>query len=145
MNINIKELRIGNLIMSDLNEPSRVTAIYKNSIECQFDETGWKSVFNPKSIPFTEEWLFRFGFEKMKISREAWDFSIKGDVDGLKFKDEIFFTLETIDYTFKWDDKNREFYLNDNRIDDFCCVHQLQNLYFALTGKELELQDNATN
>jgi len=71
-------------------------------------------------IPLTEEWLLKFGFEN-------WDKN-------------------------KWVDSNSVLTISKND-DNFLClinqrdvdilyVHQLQNLYFALTGKELTLKDN---
>lgn len=63
-----------------------------------------------KPIPITEEWLLKFGFE-------GWDI----DNYTLILTNGNFFKLECLDPI-----ATNIFY-----------VHQLQNLYFALTGKEL--------
>jgi hypothetical protein len=83
--------------------------------DCSFNEC------NP--IPLTEEWLLKFGFEK-KGQLYTKDFF--GDYIGVDVKD---FSIGT--YAF-------------GRIahapqPTFMNVHQLQNLYFALTGEELTI------
>lgn len=71
-----------------------------------------------KPIPLTEEWLVKFGFVK--------DYS--GWQNGIR-----------IEY-----DKERQSYVLDTDGNDYLQsplikhVHRLQNLYFALTGEELE-------
>lgn len=74
-----------------------------------------------KPIPLTEEWLFKFGFKKKYKSYEKCDFTfLQGGFDKLAYK------LTIIENTPKY-------------------VHQLQNLYFALTGDELSLKNNSNN
>ena len=68
-------------------------------------------------IPLTEEWLIKFGFES------SCD-------DG---------------YSCDWDYKKiticeQESFIEDTTGVEIKHVHQLQNLYFALTGEELEIQ-----
>ena len=63
-------------------------------------------------ILITPEWLERFGFEKKPIHWE-------GAIDLMADGDEWNFESGYIDINIKY-------------------VHQLQNLYYALTGKELE-------
>ena len=67
-----------------------------------------------KPIPLTEEWLLKFGFKQNK-EYKYWEFG--------KFIIDQNFTLCDIDIkvTIKY-------------------VHQLQNLFFALTEKELEIK-----
>ena len=69
--------------------------------------------FNP--IPLTEEWLLKFGFKKIS---EIGDYSNGNMTVILAISNKI--------YTLK-----------RKRINH---VHQLQNLYFALTGEELTLK-----
>ena len=70
-------------------------------------------------IPLTEEWLLNFGFKK----------------DGSEF------SIYEYRYTVYLSNKNY-FYLCDNKkvLTIMYNVHQLQNLYFALTGEELEIK-----
>ena len=70
-----------------------------------------------KPIPITEEWLLRFGFE---------------DTGCLRFKKGIWDVAFMSDSTiyFRFDKQN---------IAELKHVHQLQNLYQALTGEDLTL------
>lgn len=70
-------------------------------------------------IRINEEWLLNFGFEK---TIESFDLIYKKG----KFIINLDFIMYDIDMIVK---------LN--------YVHQLQNLYFVLTGEELKLRDNA--
>jgi len=73
-------------------------------------------------IPLTEEWLLKFGFENLSLTPKF---------DGSK-----------CNFTFYWEVD--EIVLRENYEDIFITrisyVHQLQNLYFALTGEELEIK-----
>lgn len=69
-------------------------------------------------IPLTEEWLLKFGFEKE---------------DGV-FSKGIF---EVVQLRRGIDLRERFEFVSHNFNPDLDYVHQLQNLYFALTGKEL--------
>ena len=68
-----------------------------------------------KPIPLTEEWLLKFGFSKYGRLNTNDNFKLIYDYD-----------LST-------------FYLDDIGLE-LKHVHQLQNLYFALTGKELTIK-----
>ena len=71
-----------------------------------------------KPIELTEEWLIKFGFKKMNY----------------KLLNKIVFYSETWDIEFS----DNEFYMPDIGIV-VKYVHQLQNLYFALTNEELSI------
>jgi hypothetical protein len=66
-------------------------------------------------IPLTEEWLLKFGF-KIDKQHEC-DFASIG-VFTISFRDNFFYDYTNLKY-----------------------VHQLQNLYFALTGEELTIKE----
>lgn len=74
--------------------------------------------FDVEPIPLTEEWLERFGFENRNRDYFKGSFCVQ-------YADRIF-------------DHNNIFFFgyNGNSIE-IKYVHQLQNLYFALTGEEL--------
>jgi|DEB0MinimDraft_10_1074344.scaffolds.fasta_scaffold03054_9 hypothetical protein len=79
-------------------------------------------------IPLTEEWLEKFGFEKV---------TDKDNVYGRHF-----YRLNQVDIFWDLDDGGwLPFGFNVSNSVDFCYVHQLQNLYFALTGEELEIKE----
>jgi hypothetical protein len=74
-----------------------------------------------KPIPLTEEWLVRFGFEKSA------------------FNENVYSNKSII-----LDKRKLGWLLCDNSIDNLKHikhVHQLQNLYFALTQEELTLNE----
>jgi len=118
------ELRIGNWVMDDDEsyEIFQVASIEKGEEETEgmyFINGGWIDDVLP--IPLTEEWLLKFGFEKddpFFTNMDSYSFN------GLTmefYKKECQFHYQGADIEFKY-------------------VHQLQNLYFALTGEELEIK-----
>jgi hypothetical protein len=79
-------------------------------------------------IPLTEEWLLKFGFTV--------DQQLNGSgaiINGFK--------IWKGDSWECWNYSTNKEWIDDNEIYvDLFFVHQLQNLYFALTGKELTLK-----
>jgi len=70
-------------------------------------------------IPLTEEWLLKLGFERLPNTM-TYNYSSKcGSVSVFKMPNGNFFA---------------DGFIKDVRLKS---VHQLQNLYFALTGEEL--------
>lgn len=121
------ELRIGNLfIEKHCGETITVESISKERIGFSGEFYGkWQA----EPIPITEEWLLRFGFDKGE------EYYLNKNLDS---KEGIF---EKMCY----DLQNKEFTINCNNYDGYCVeveyIHQLQNLYFALTGEELKLNE----
>lgn len=110
--MNEKELMIGNWVNH-------------KSINIQLNRTDFcDNTFlrNIKPIPLTSDLLVKFGFEKRKDGRLRWYQKNDIDIDVELYKDgrAAFFT-----------------YTNLDKEITVASVHQLQNLYFALTGKEL--------
>lgn len=120
MELKANELRIGNLI--EINAPITNKIIVVDVYHISELKKN-KDFFKP--IPLTEEWLFKFGFEKRK---ERDNFYYFGFGKNPITKDWIL----CLKY-FK--DENIFFFMNGFHIIKY--VHQLQNLYFALTNKEL--------
>jgi hypothetical protein len=78
-------------------------------------------------IPLTEEWLLKFGFEKKYDTFEFNGLNVDGCVVHFSFdKWASEYEIENCDYT--------------EVPSDIQHVHQLQNLYFALTGEELTIK-----
>jgi len=122
------ELRIGNWVKHNSEWCYRGEEVYK----FQWNETDWyalgeSTLFleNIEPIPLTEEWLIKFGFEKLWY-----------DDNGMKLP---YYRLNQNDYVF---DLDYEFCAtrDDAGYIYLKSVHQLQNLYFALTGDELEIK-----
>ena len=104
------ELRIGNWIDEQGIENQVTDLTWRHG---EFETNGTMLV-ECEPIPLTEDWLKRFGWEKSKESSYFWEdnnFTIWFDDYGLYI----------------------ESYIGKLRIKH---VHQLQNLYFALTGEE---------
>jgi hypothetical protein len=116
------ELRIGNWVDQPNEGVAKVTSIL-NNLQIR-TETGYVDKYC-KSIPLTEEWLLKFGF---KINRQT-----KEDNNIWRCNwTEGYFEVEQIIGFFLWD--------NHCYGTEIKYVHQLQNLYFALTGEELDIK-----
>lgn len=117
--MNVKDLRIGNIIKDrGSNIPYFILGAnkFKNIIE-------WDSLFEYEPIPLTEEWLLKFGFHK---HNNAW---VQDDFN--ENNNRFYFSI--------WSDTDEDFRYNSSEFDvELNYVHQLQNLYFALTNKELK-------
>jgi hypothetical protein len=78
-----------------------------------------------KPIPLTEEWLLKFGFScEAKIGGDEIEFRV------------YHFDVLTFNTNHGWWYKCQP--MNDTPLE---YVHQIQNFYFALTGKELNQQE----
>ena len=123
------DLRIGNYVifksiqMVTLNqngkyenyeEPHQLHQIQISSNDFEYIEKG-QSEYRP--IPLTEEWLLKFGAKELKPKRGF-------------LKD---FVLKTV--RIELSNSGNFYYKNSGFILE--SVHQLQNLYFSLTRKEL--------
>ena len=112
------ELRLGNYITTEyLNKSTfKVISIHSDRIYFESVRENFKSdtiQIYIKPIPLTEEWLLMFGFDKA--------------VNGWWSSDEIF------SY------RDGYFGFGVDRHTKIQHVHELQNLYFALTGEELTI------
>lgn len=106
------EIRIGNWVKFEHGNG------YEEIVQFKFD--NWKYFYGTTTtpIPLTEEWLIKFGFEGNIIAVNDLWIEHDGDVG---------------------------YYLADDHsigvgMDYIKYVHQLQNLYFALTGEELTIK-----
>ena len=115
------ELRIGNWVKYE----GRHFQMYVIAKDLPFLDTmefgdgvvEWKDI---EPIPLTEEWLIKFGFEK------GGNWFDEGGMIELKEKEDAYVMLEDSYY---------------HCSQDLFYVHQLQNLYFALTGQELQADE----
>jgi hypothetical protein len=86
-------------------------------------EIDFCSFFEP--IPLTEEWLLKFKFKKDLDG--SFVFGLISVFKDKRLKQNVYIYTEDIN-------EGRWVVINDLKLQ---YVHQLQNLYFALTGEEL--------
>jgi hypothetical protein len=112
------ELRIGNYV-DCYKKRHNEKFIEVESIELysiNYDFCGYY-VCDLIPIPITEDWLLKFGFEK------------DSDLVNSLCKSGIWFNVKNMEAT----------YLS-HKLRKINYVHELQNLYFALTGEELTIK-----
>lgn len=94
-----------------------------------------------KPIPLTEEWLLKFGFEKWTWCDDCAFISLFfGDSLHCRYYDDVWHIKRMKvgrDDRGVYGKTEGKYILPKGKIK---YVHQLQNLYFALTGQELELK-----
>ena len=121
--MNANELRIGNIVNPLC--PAIVKSLSSIENECCCKKIAEESVLingiilslnDIEPIPLTEEWLLHFRFKYYR----SWNYwQIKGQ------------------HRLKVHSSNIGFYFRERFHFEIQHVHQLQNLYFALTGEEL--------
>ena len=118
------ELRIGNWVTFDgtpLGVDVSDSPVKMDSKMFHAVIHGFKG-YDPFGIPLTEEWLVKFGFKEICLAMNS-----------------RWFELENIKiYNHREYDDNEDLIYFDNTFIQ--CVHDLQNLYFALTREELTLK-----
>jgi hypothetical protein len=112
-----EELRIGNLVQDDYGQIKVVNSIDFNpdrldyTISFPFGDYEEVGLLTP--IPLTEEWFINFG-----LHQGTWGYYHKNGF-VISVERQVYFGEEEV-----W-------------IAELNYVHQLQNLYFTLTGEEL--------
>lgn len=120
------ELRIGNWVRHynswSYRQPDQGPFL---EFDFQWDDRDWYGVGEAcmeidkiEAIPITPEWLKKFGFEYEKQTVGGWE----------RWENK---RIKLLDKKFTWGIGEYSPYIQ--------YVHQLQNLYFALTGEELQL------
>jgi hypothetical protein len=110
-----KELRIGNVIFS--KETQEIQKIVGITLEnpfidaITFDYTNYDEI---EPVPLTEDWLLKAGFDHREFSFDKGSFYLMKRTG----KSEYLYQAHTNRFQVKY-------------------VHQLQNLYFAVTENEL--------
>jgi len=128
------ELRIGNYVKSNDVNMAPYFTVTASFLKQNENEMSW--FIDP--IPLSQNWLEKLGFEKNKDNR--W---MRGKSRYAIFYFEYYATGEDncmwrIEYHDT--DYGRNEYKDCNQWGDVIkYVHQLQNLYFALTGEELTI------
>lgn len=133
--VDIKELRIGNIVkcyssLYKKNKPFEVSQILVDNIELIDTDESFEILYDMlDGIPLTEELLLKCGFTK-----EYYGFSC--DIVELSYgrflcnddtdKDNLFLSINNAEYTISG--------------VSLKYLHQLQNMYFYLTGNELDVK-----
>lgn len=121
-----KELRIGNWINDGYSD--RKVKIDDFANECIFFPETPMQKWSP--IELTEEWLERFGFTK--VNHKGFNGYLSGNCELIyNIESKQMFSFNEVDGSV-W---------NLTRV---IFIHQLQNLYYALTGEELKYSLNST-
>ena len=109
------ELRIGNYYVDIDNKLSSISGyeLHQFTIKENTDNLG---VMEYQPIPLTEEWLLKFGFENNKLEANHNDIIYYSRLNNIGIKGMLGMV----------------------KVSQCIYVHQLQNLYFALTNKELK-------
>lgn len=116
------ELRIGNWVNSQFGGIQQVVDVMCDGVNTlKYDGINYEFI---DPIPLTEEWLLKFGFEYNDYYK---NYKIKADIyyHSVKLDDGVWC------YNNDYSDAGCYF------ISEIEYVHQLQNLYFALTQTEL--------
>lgn len=122
-----QELRIGNLVCYN-GEVAKVKQITKHKIGYHTKpyEMGmnYARLCEIKPIPITEEWLTKIGFVKRIYSDKIFAY-------GEEMLSTVYFIESTM----------IDIRTEDNNATILCKhLHQLQNAYYLVTGKELEIK-----
>lgn len=134
----VQDLRIGNLILDIDGNIGKVTHISETSIKVDNANIGFSDL-SLKPIPITEEWLLRFGFEKNDNGFTFIKYIRKMKI-GLPPNERIIGAGHRFLFTFRTNvDQIKANGISVKMEKRIQYIHQLQNLYFALTGEELKL------
>ena len=136
----IHDLKCGNILNYDTAEGEILPTVidWQDLKWLTEDPKGFNLVHSP--IPLTEEWLLKFGFIKQK-STYIKTYSKRNE------KSKIWFSLreasEHQDYNKLHFREPKKWWTFDNNYHSIKIeyVHQLQNLYCALTQTELQLTE----
>lgn len=145
------ELRLGNYVLGESSYGDlliQINGITSTSIHGVASISGLSvsgmTADEVKPIPLTEEILLKCGFESVEGDGERYNpddeckniFEYRLDV-GIFYRDLIcrpalgwYVFIQNADLERKWDLRSKDIYF----------LHELQNLYFAITGKELEVK-----
>jgi hypothetical protein len=129
--IQASELRIGNWLKREAQPEGFLVDAGTIS---RISHSG---VRDEEPIPLTEEWLIRFGFEKICDDVYSIPLPNGNGVDLVLEWGECCVKRNHVGKEKKQGDKNPYDYAYIKALKH---VHQLQNLYHALTGSELEVK-----
>jgi hypothetical protein len=130
--IKASELRIGNFVIwnsDDHTEHAKIAMIAREEVAFSCGDAGL--INEIEGIPLTNEWLTKLAFRR----KEKFEFYL----ELLAIEDSVVNGWVVCQF----DQVDGKGHILQNLSIRY--VHQLQNLFFALTGKELILQTNKNN
>lgn len=125
-----KELRLGNWIY--ISEKGEYQIDHPHDLEELWD----RDFEDCCGIVLTEEWLLKFGFElhpKNNFHIDLYVIKIKPDTEN-----QLIISIGFKDKSWNMFNGINDAWCNTLNINKIKYVHQLQNLFFALTGEELQ-------
>lgn len=124
-----QELRIGNLVQDRKGNICKVEALEKDDIKAY---AGALTSLPLEPIPLTKEWLERFGFNyRLGNNGNLPCYKKQFNSKNITIARWKIHDIDLVDY---------QIWIDTLDITKINYVHQIQNLYFSLTGKELELK-----
>ena len=133
--VKTQELRIGNwvYVLKADSDPVRIGDDYNIYLDRDYSP-----------IPLTEDWILKFGFElyeyhlndKMSDNPDFIYLSYKMELDGKRY----YYTITNTEFD-DWQFCVKVEWAEEMLIASCQYIHQLQNLYFALTKTELTLKE----
>ena len=128
-NLTATELRIGNWVFSkETNNIQKITGLTEDIPFIDSITFDYQNYDEIEPIPLTEEWLLKFGFEKDGYNCEK-PFFFYFEKNGIRINNYYGYFLDNPN-----ERVGKRLFIKH--------VHQLQNLYFALTGEELTIKEN---
>ena len=132
----VNELRVSNFVLIDRELIGIVSEIRSNHAKVIYEGGVNENISSRLSliefirlypIPLTEEWLEKFGFEKRDLTNyNRWVY------DDFEIEDQGKYFAKVI-----WSESCPH---TTHFIGHHQYIHQLQNLYFVLTGEELTIK-----
>ncbi len=119
MKLKAQDLRIGNLV-SGIFEVEKVLEIHQSFVNT--DGRKYTPLQEIKPIPITEEWLLKLGFERGE------------NPHFITYKRGEIELLDNIGQFFR-------VYYSKTHLMDIKYIHELQNLFYCITGNELEMKE----
>ena len=142
------DLRIGNWI-ADHNEEKRffkveqITYSDKSNVYYIHYNNGCTKcqVKYLDPIPLSEEVLLKCGFEKYQWQNAMYIKTVFGHLYLHFYKDRIITSFKSITYDYEGQKmKSLGFIGRKESVENIIYLHQLQNLFYSLTGEELEVR-----
>jgi hypothetical protein len=125
------DLRIGNLVYHN-DEIIEIKSLRPQDDDVN-DEISFHSIYG---IKLTEEWLVKFRFKKW--GRDDIPRTLSYEMDWIRiFPSNSFCDFKGYGFMYYKPNENET---TESAIVIIKYVHQLQNLYYALTGQELEMK-----